>query len=131
MPRPVRDWLLFLGKTSTAEVAGRLERSGYLSRPASRIPWRAPRLVPVEGDLSLCALLRAQGALYMTRMLTPYSALLAGLAVACGLGFRISNLSNVPARSDGEAAQLVPSPLQELIAYVQVTADAAVLSTRT
>jgi hypothetical protein len=32
-PRPVRDWLLSLGKTSAAQVAGRLERAEYLFRP--------------------------------------------------------------------------------------------------
>jgi Golgi phosphoprotein 3 (GPP34) len=49
-PRPVRDWLLFLGQTSAADVAGRLERSGYLTRPKGWLPWRSPRPVPVDGD---------------------------------------------------------------------------------
>ncbi len=130
-PRPVRDWLLFLGKTAAADVAGRLERAGYLSRTASRIPWRARRPVPLEGDWSQCALLRAHAALDGARTLTPYSALLTGLTVACGLGFRFSVFSNAPARDIAETARILPRPLRELIAHVQVTADATVLSTRT
>jgi hypothetical protein len=130
VPRPVRDWLLFLGKTAAAEVAGRLERAGYLTRPAGRIPWRARPLVPVEGDWSQCALLRAHSALDRARTLTQYSALLTGLTVACGLGFRFSDLSKAPTRGTGEAARVLPWPLQELIAQVQVAADAAVLSAR-
>jgi hypothetical protein len=129
--RPVRDWLLFLGKTSAADVAGRLERSGYVTRPASRLPWRARRPVPVEGDWSHCALLRASAALDAARTLTPYSALLTGLTVACGLGFRFAGLATAPTRGTAEAAQVLPHPLPELIAQVQVTADAVVLSTRT
>lgn len=130
-PRPAREWLLFLSKTSAAAVAGRLQRSGYLTRPVRRIPWRAPRPVPAEGDLSVCALLRAQAALDGTRTLTPYSALLTGLTLACGLEFRFSGLSGAPARSAGEATQVLPVPLQELIACVQVTTDSIVLSART
>jgi Golgi phosphoprotein 3 GPP34 len=130
-PRPVRDWLLFLGKTSAAQVAERLERSGYLTRPGSRIPWRTRRPVPRDGDWSVCALLRARAALDAARTLAPYPALLTGLAVACGLGFRFSNLSDAPVRSTGEVTQVLPRPLQELLVHVQVTADAAVLAART
>jgi hypothetical protein len=86
MPRPARDWLLFLGRTSAADVAGRLGRSGYVARQPSRRPWRAPQQVPVNADWSHCALLRAHAALEAARPLIPYSALLTGLALACGLG---------------------------------------------
>jgi hypothetical protein len=58
-PRPVRDWLLFPGQTCAADAAGRLERSGYLTRPGGRVPWRIRRPVPADGDGSLCALVRA------------------------------------------------------------------------
>jgi len=129
-PRPVRDWLLFLGRTSAADVAERLECSGYLIRPKNWLPWRTPRPVPVDGDWAHCALLRARGALDPGRMLTPYPALLAGLTLACGLGFRLADLASAPPRSDGQAAQLLLRPLHELITAVQVTADSAVLSAR-
>jgi hypothetical protein len=129
-PRPVRDWLLFLGKTAAADVAGRLEHAGYLARPAGRLLWRAGPLVPVEGDWSQCALLRAHAALDGSRPMTPYSALLTGLTVACGLGFRFADLPRASARGAGEAALVLPRPLQELIAQVQAAADAAVLAAR-
>ena len=130
-PRPVRDWLLFLGKTAAADVAERLEHAGYLTRLASRVPWRAGPLAPLEGDWSRCALLRAHAALDGARTLTPYSALLTGLTVACGLEFRFADLSKERTRGAGEAVRLLRRPLQELIAHVQVTADASVLSART
>jgi hypothetical protein len=128
--RPVRDWLLFLGKTAAADVGSRLEHAGYLIHPASRIPWRASPLVPAEGDWSQCALLRAQAALDGARTLTLYSALLTGLTVACGLGFRFAGLSKAPARGTEEAVGVLPRPLKELIAHVQAAADATVLAAR-
>lgn len=130
-PRPVRDWLLFLGKTSAAQVAGRLERSGYLTRPGSRIPRRRRRPVPRDPDWSACALVRARAALDAARTPAPYPALLSGLAMASGLGFRFANLSDAPVRPAGEVARVLPRPLQELLAGVQLTADAAVIAART
>lgn len=129
--RPVRDWLLFLGKTSAAQVAGRLEHAGYLTRSRNRTPWRTRPPAPVDASCSVCALLRARGALGTARPLTQYAAALAGLVTACGLGFRLSDLADVPVRSAEEVAQMLPRPLRELIAHVQVTADAVVLSART
>jgi hypothetical protein len=129
-PRPVGDWLLFVGRTAAAEVTGRLERCGYLTRPAGRIPGRARRPVPVEADWATCALLRARAALDASRPPAPYPALLAGLATACGLGFRLSNLATASDRSVEDATRILPPVLRELIARVQVTADAAVLSGR-
>lgn len=129
-PQPVRNWLLFLGKTSAAQVAGRLEHAGYLARPGNRILQRSRRPVPLDGSWAQCALLRANAGLNATRALTLYAAVLAGLAGACGLGFRFSNLSDAPPYSTGEIAQVLPPPLRELIAQVQAAADAALLSAR-
>ncbi len=129
LSQPVREWLLFLGRTAASDVAARLQGAGYLTRPVSRRlrPTRCP--VPVDGDWSQCALLRAAATLDTARTPAPYTWLLSGLTVACGLGFRFSGFPNGPARG-GEASRALTRPLQELIAYVQATADAAVLSTR-
>jgi hypothetical protein len=129
-PRPARDWLLFLGRTSAADVAGRLGRSGYLARQPSRLPWRAPQPVPVNAGWSHYALMRAHGALEAAKTLTAYSALLTGLVLACGLGFRFAGFPGTPGRTAKEAARALPRPLRELIAQVQVTADSTVLSNR-
>ena len=128
-PLPARDWLLFLGATAAADVAGRLEDSGYVARPPGRRPWRVPP-VPVDRNWSHCALLRAHRALETGRELTPYNALLAGLVLACGLGFRFAGFPGAPGRAPEEAARSLPRPLRELIAQVQLTSDQAVLSTR-
>jgi hypothetical protein len=129
-PLPARDWLVFLAETSTAEVAGRLERSGYLTRSAERMPWRSPRLAPGDQDWAHCAVLRAGAALDTTRAPPQYSALLAGLAIACGLGFRLWDLTNAPVRTIEGALPVLPPALRELIAHVRVAADSALLSNR-
>jgi hypothetical protein len=130
-PRPVRDWLLFAGRTAPAQVAGRLEHAGYLTRPAGRARWRAGRPVPVQANWSRCALLRAHAALEDGRTLTPHLALLAALTVACGLAFRFAEVPRPPARDAAQAARMLPGPVHELIAHVQAAAGAAVLSART
>ncbi len=87
--------------------------------------------MPVNADWSHCALLRAHRALEEARTLAPYSALLAGLAVACGLEFRFwPGFPGAPVRPAGQATAALPGPLRELIAQVQATADSTVLSTR-
>ena len=130
VPRPPRDWLLFLGQTAATEVAGRLEHAGYLTRPASRIPGRCRRPVPGDRDWAHSALLRTRAALHTARTPTSYAALLAGLTLACGLGFRFADLTDAPARSPGEVIRMLSPPLRELITHVQATADSALLSQR-
>lgn len=129
-PRPVRDWLMFLGQTAAVEVAGRLERSGFLIRPPSRIPGRSRRPVPPDSDWAHCALLRAHAALDATRPPASYAALLAGLTFACGLGFRFANLTVGPTRTVGEAITVLSPQARELISHVQVATDTTLLSQR-
>jgi Golgi phosphoprotein 3 (GPP34) len=129
-PRPARDWLLFIGHSAATEVAGRLERSGYLARPASRIPGRSRLPVPADRDWAHCALLRAHAALDAARTPGLYTALLGGLALASGLGFRFADFTGTPARSADEAIRMLSPPQRELIAHVQATADSALLSQR-
>ena len=88
-PHPVREWLLFLARSAAGDVAGRLERSGYLTQAGGRIPWRPRRWVPVNPDWALAPLLRVRSALDPARPLPAHGAVLAGLAVACGLSFRL------------------------------------------
>src|ERR1035437_9741412 len=44
---PVREWLLFLARTASEDVARRLERSGYVTRAGATGPWGPGRAGPV------------------------------------------------------------------------------------
>jgi Golgi phosphoprotein 3 (GPP34) len=92
---PVRDWLEYLGRSAAADVARRLEAAGYLKRAGGR--WRGERWVPVDADSAFAPILRVRAALDASRPLTIHGGLLAGLADACGLGFRLALYT--PARS--------------------------------
>jgi len=126
-PHPARDWLLFVARTAAGDVARRLERSGYVTRASGRGPWRAGRWVPVDADSAFAPMLRGRSALDATRPLSVNGAALAGLATACGLGYRLAEYA--PPRTgrslEETVAQLGPA-LRELIAQTQTQTQAAV-----
>jgi hypothetical protein len=128
---PVADWLLFLGQSSADSVAARLERAGYLARAGGRVPWRAPRWVPVNPDWAFAPLLRACPATDVARPLTVHAAVLAGLAAGCGLRFRLDQYLPASGRSIEQAVSALPPLLQQLTAAVQAAVDRAVLAHRT
>jgi len=126
-----RDWLLFLARTAAEDVARRLEQSGYLTRISSRRPWRGERWVPVDSDCAFAPFLRVKSALDSSRPVTVQNAVLAGLAVACGLGRRLAPY--LPPKAHHrlqEAAQQLHPSLQDLIAQTQAAVDSALLSHR-
>ena len=127
-PHPVWEWLLFMARTAANDVAGRLERSGYVTRSGGR---RHPeRWVPVDPDWAFSPLLRVRSALDPARPLSAHGAVLAGLAAACGLSFRLTQyLPPAGLRLEEALGQLNPR-LQELIAQTQAAVDSAVLSHR-
>ena len=127
-PLPAREWLLFVARTAAADVAGRLERSGYLARAGGRWPRRPRRWVPVDPDWAFSPLLRVRSALDPARPWSAHGAVLAGLAAACGLGFRLAQYAPGPG-PDQAAGQLDPG-LRELIAQAQAAVDSAVLCHR-
>jgi hypothetical protein len=130
-PQPVRSWLRFLARSAARDVALRLEEAGYLEHIRGRVPWRPGQWVPVNPDWAFAPMLRVSSALDPARPLTAHSATLSGLAVACGLGFRLYQYQTQAGRSIQDAvAQLGPG-LQELIAQTQTAVDSAVLSHRT
>src|SRR5262245_50293683 len=57
---PARDWLAYLARTASADVAARLERAGYLTQAGPRRPWRAGRWVPADPDCAFAPLARAR-----------------------------------------------------------------------
>jgi hypothetical protein len=127
---PVGEWLQFLGRTATGDVAERLARAGYLTRTPRR-PWRAGRWVPADSDCAFMPLNRARSALDSSRLPTEHAAALAGLAAGCGLENRLLDYAPPQgARSPHQAAALLSLPLRELIAQTQATVESAVLAQR-
>ena len=130
-PHPARDWLAFLARTAPADVARRLEQSGYLTRASARWPWRGERWVPADPDCAFAPVARVKSALDPSRPGTAQGAALAGLAAACGLGARLA-LWLPPGsrrRLDAVTGQLDPG-LREVIAQTRAAVDGAVLSHR-
>lgn len=130
-PHHVRDWLLFLARTAADDVARRLERSDYLIRVGRRGPWRSGRWVLVDPDCAFSPLVRVRSALDPARPLAAHGAALAGLAAACGLGFRLVQYAPESARRLDDALGQLNPRLQELVAQTQAAVDSAVLSHRT
>ncbi len=127
---PVQVWLKFLARDAAQNVAFRLERAGYLERTPRRLPWGPARMVPVNPDWAYAPLSRACAAATPGRRFYPGHAVLAGLAEACGLGFRLAGL--LPAgRVVADATGRLDLPLQKLIGDTQAAVAAAVLAQRT
>jgi hypothetical protein len=128
---PVRDWLAYLARTAPSEVASRLEAAGYLAEAKRWLPWRSGRWVPVDRDSAFSPVLRIRAALDPARPLTADDAVLAGLAEACGLGFRLAQYAPAHAAHpiDDLAVHLGPS-LYGLIAVTRTAVDSAVLTHR-
>jgi Golgi phosphoprotein 3 (GPP34) len=130
-PQPVRSWLRLLAHSAAQDVALRLEEAGYLEHVRGRVPWRQGRWVPVNPDWAFAPVLRARSAMDPTRPLTAQSAALAGLAVACGLGFKLSEHQTEGSRPVQDAVVQLGPGLQELIAQTEAAVESAVLSYRT
>jgi hypothetical protein len=130
-PRPLGDWLAYLARTAAPEVAARLEQAGYLMRARGWLPWRPGRLVPADPDWAFGPLLRIRSALDRSRPFDPREAVLAGLAVASGLGWRLDQYLTPSDRSLAEAVGYLGPELRELIAQTQAAVDSALLTHRT
>jgi hypothetical protein len=130
-PQSVGSWLRVLAQGAEQHVAVRLEEAGYLEHVRGRVPWSQGRWVPVNRDWAFAPVLRARAALDPSRPLTAYSATLAGLTVACGLGFKLSEHQTSASRPvQAVVAQLGPA-LQVLIAQTETTIESAAVSYRT
>jgi Golgi phosphoprotein 3 (GPP34) len=129
-PHQAHEWLQFLARTAAADVAARLGRSGYLTLSGGRAPWRGRRWVPADPDWAFAPMLRVRGALDPDRPSSACGAALAGLALACGLGFRIEQYAAPGGRSLGELTWQLEPGLVELIAQTQTAVANAVLAHR-
>ena len=74
---------------------------------------------------------RVRPALDPARQVTAYATILAGLAVASGLGFRLDQYQVQAGRNAEEAVAHLPPDLRQLITQTQITVSSAVLSQRT
>jgi hypothetical protein len=128
VPQPAGKWLRYLARDAVPDVALRLGEAGYLEYAGSRVPWRQGRWVPVDPDWAFSPMLRVRSALDPARPVTPYGAVLTGLAVASGLGFRLDQYQARAGRSVQDVVALLGLGLQELIAQTQTAVDSAVLS---
>ena len=130
-PHSVPDWLAFLARTAARGVAGRLSRSGYLDREPPPWPWRHGRWVPADPDCAFAPVIRVRAALDPARNAAVGDVVLAGLAVACGLGPRVLPYGPPGARRClDEAVRELSPDLRELITQTQAAVDGAVLSHR-
>ena len=126
-----RDWLAFLAQSAEADVARRLAGAGYLVRAESRRPWGAARWVPADPDCAFAPVIRLKAALDPIRPAALESTVLAGLAVACGLGPRVLPYGPPGARRElAERVRLLGPDLRELISQTQAAVDSAVLAHR-
>jgi hypothetical protein len=128
---PVHDWLAYLARTASTGVAHRLTAAGYLAPAGRWFPWRPDRWVPVDRDSAFAPLLRVRAVLDPARPLTAEGAVLAGLADACGLGYRLAEYAPAgETRSvDQVTAHLGPS-LRDLTAQTRAAVDSALLAHR-
>lgn len=128
---PVGDWLAYLARSAPADVARRLAATGYLAQDKHLLPWRDGRWIPVDRDSAFAPVLRVRAVLDVTQPLTAPGVVLAGLADACGLGFRLAQYT--PARAlrplHQAVAQLLPG-LSDLISHTRAAVDSALLAHR-
>jgi Golgi phosphoprotein 3 (GPP34) len=126
-PRPVAEWLAFLAQSAVRDVGVRLEQAGYLTRVSRRLPGLASRLVPADASWAFAPVNRVVAALDSRRSWEPYTAALAGLAYACGLGFRVEPYLTAGRTVQDTVSWLTPD-LQVLIRQTQITVSSAVVS---
>jgi Golgi phosphoprotein 3 GPP34 len=128
--RPPRDWLLYLARTATGEVALRLARAGYLTPARGRRFGPGARWVPVDPDSAFAPLVRVKSALRSPGLDAQHTTL-AALAAASGLSHHLAGYlpPHAQRRLSETAGRLDPS-LRELIAQTQAAVDSALLSHR-
>lgn len=128
--RPPRDWLRYLARSATGEVAARLAGAGYLSRAPGRRFGPAARWVPVDPDSAFAPLIRVKSALRSPGLDSTHTTL-AALAAATGLSHHLARYLPAQAhRRLGEAAGWLGPGLRELIEQTQAAVDGALLSHR-
>jgi hypothetical protein len=127
-PRPVPDWLTFLAGSAPRDVGVRLEQAGYLTWVTRRFPGLPARLVPADANWAFAPVNRVVAALDPRRRQEPYLAVLAGLADACGLGFRTEPYLAAGSLPVGDSVSRLAPDLRALVRDTRITVSSAVLS---
>jgi len=128
---PLPDWLAFLARTASGDIARRLAASGYLTPAPARRLGRGRRWVPVDADSAFAPLVRVKTALDSARPVTAQHVLLGGLASACGLGHQLSLY--LPPDAHQRLAHMIrrlDPGSRELVAATQTAVDSALLAHR-
>ena len=86
---------------------------------------------PLNQDWAFAPVLRVRATLDPARPLSAHGATLTGLAIACGLGYRLAQYRTQVRRDIIDAIAVLDPALQDLIAQTQTAVDSAVLSHRT
>lgn len=127
---PVRTWLAYLGRSTSEEVAGRLQRAGHLRTEMSRrIFTRTVRHVPTDMNTAAWPWARLSRLLRRGDPLDDFDTLLGGLAVATDL-HRVVLIGE----ADAFASALRPliaqaaEPFRELITHTRAAAGDAVIT---
>jgi hypothetical protein len=129
---PVGDWLAYLARTAPAGVAARLHACGYLAQGKGLLPWRGGRWRPTDRDSAFAPVLRVRAVLDAGQPLTAPGVMLAGLADACGLWFRLAQYTpNRALRPLHHAVAQLDPGLAGLISHTKTAVDSAVLAHRT
>jgi Golgi phosphoprotein 3 (GPP34) len=127
---PVRDWLLFLGRTAARQVAERLATDGYLAWTAGRA-WQRGRWVPVDADSAFAPLVRVKATLTTSGPLAAQYVALGALATACGLDRQLALYLPPGARERlHDAATHLNPGVRELVAATKTVVDSALLAHR-
>jgi hypothetical protein len=135
-PRPVRDWLEYLGQHAIRRVSSRLVASEVLVRRPSRISLRSARWIPADVNSAAVVAATLVTDLVRFRPLEPRSVMLAGLVRTTRLDrdhpafFEVRDQPAVQRHLDAVLAELSPPVLGYLLRQTEAAFASAVATQR-
>lgn len=130
-PRPVRDWLRYLGRNSYELVAQRMMRAGLVRTAQGRRFRRTPAYRPVDLNSAAWPIVRVAQKLGRQERLVLPDVVLAGLIKATGLDryLRAEAIQDIGGYLEFLVSRL-PAPLRMLVAETEAAIGEAVLHNR-
>jgi hypothetical protein len=130
-PQRVPFWLSLLADAAEDEVARRLAADGIVTRGRSGVLGRKERWLPVDMSTAAWPAARLRMLLSRSEPLAAADVVLAGLAVACGLGSRLLWDTSPETRQYMDYLRFtLAEPLRQLISHTETAVGNAVLSRR-